>query len=113
MPPFAAGKSFQGYGSDADAFEDFDFVAKFFAHAADLSIHALDEDHADLTVVNFADFGWEGCLAVQVDPVAHFLDVFIGDGFVECDEILFFQFMFGFEDAIHDVSVVGEEEESG
>ena len=112
MAPFTAGKSFQSYGSNTHTFENFYFVAKFFAHAADLSVHALNEDHADLPVVDFTDFGWEGCLTIQVDSITHFLDVLIGDGFVESDQILLFQFMFGFENTIHDVSIVGEENES-
>lgn len=97
---------------DADAFQAFDVDTKSFTHAAELAIFAFDDGDCERHVAQFFYFCGERFAAKNFDTGSHSVEEFRGNGAVDGDNVFFFVFSFGAEDFIHNIAVVGEEDEA-
>lgn len=64
---------------DPDALESVDFIAKCFAHPADLSVQTLGQRNVEIEFRKLNDFCWQCLRPKNPDTLRHLLNEFRGD----------------------------------
>src|ERR1700678_4297623 len=97
---------------DAHALQAPSFVAQSGAHAADLAIQSLGENHAEGFLIDAADFAGFGELAHDFDAARHHLQRKIGDRTIHGHDVFLLMIVLGTQYLVDDVAVVGQQDQT-
>jgi hypothetical protein len=97
---------------DSHALQSLRPVSQRGAHAADLAIQPLSENHAKRHLIDAADLARLGQLTHDFHAACHHLQRKIGDWAIHRHDVLFFMIVFGTEDLVDDIAVVREEDQT-
>ena len=108
----AAGKGPKTDIQDSYTFESDDTVTKIFTHSSDLTVETLIQDNVECTLTR--DIYLAGkCDRIQDrNSVFHFMSKIIIDRSVNGNDILFVMTSFRTKQAVYDISVIGQKNET-
>ena len=106
-----AGRQVERHIHDAGALERNDLIAKVFTHSSDLPIETLGENDLEHEPPELLYMALAGHGVEDRDTIAHIVNESLGDRLVHRDDILFFVVVAGPQNLVHDVAIVGEEDE--
>lgn len=97
---------------DSDPLQPLRPVAERRAHASDLAIQPLSEDDAKCFPVDARYLAGLGHLAHDFDAARQHAERQIGDGAIDRDDVFLFVIILRPQDLIHDVAVIGEQNQA-